>query len=404
MKLIGPFTQLITMRGLSPKGALGNDEMEVIVDGGILLNNGVIVEVGSFEALRSKATEIEHIATSQVAMPGWIDCHTHMLWGGSRAGDFEKRNSGVSYQQILEQGGGIFDTVRKTTLASDKELKDAFEGRLKKQLRNGVTTVEVKSGYGLTGPSEMRMLSLINEVAQQSSQTIVPTFLGAHVCPIDYTKEEYLTFLSTEIFPKIIEQSLSKRVDIFIEQEAFRPDLAYEYLLKAKKSGFDLTVHANQFSSGGAFLAAKLGAKSADHLEHIEADEIRALADSDTVAVALPGASLGLGAPMTPARALLDAGAALAIATDWNPGSAPMGNLLAQTSIIAASQKLSTAEVFTAVTSRAAKALGLTGYGQLEVGYRADIVTFPTGDHRDILYHMGGMTAASVYLAGQKVN
>ena len=403
MKLIGPFTQVITLANAPNKGALTNNQLDIIQNGGIVIEDGFILEVGSFEALAKQYKEVEEITDPAVAMPGWIDCHTHMLWGGSRAGDFEKRNSGVSYQQILHEGGGIFDTVRKTRDKSDEELIDALNKRLARHLSHGITTVEIKSGYGLSDPDELRMLRIINEVGKQKSQTIIPTFLGAHVCPTDYNKEEYLTFLSYEVFPKLKSERLAHRVDIFIEEEAFSVDLAFPYLQKAKNQGFDLTVHANQFSERGAYLAAKLGARSADHLEHIEDDEIMALAKSETVAVALPGASIGLGAPFTPARKLLDAGAALAIATDWNPGSAPMGDLITQAAMMATYEKLSTAEVFAAVTYRAAHALHLSDRGRLASRMKADLTVFPTEDYREILYEMGALIPSSVYISGSKV-
>ena len=402
-KLIGPFAQLLAFDSLPEKGAIGTDQMDLATNAGILVENEKVIAVGAFDSLRQQAEEVEEIQGPAVAMPGWIDCHTHLLWGGSRAADFEKRNSGVSYQQILTEGGGIFDTVQKTREAQDDTLIDSLKKRLARHLRDGITTVEIKSGYGLSDPDEMRMLRLIRQVGDEVAQQVVSTFLGAHVCPLDYNKEEYLTFLSYEVFPKIKEQALSNRIDIFIEQEAFTPELAFAYLKKAKDQGFDLTAHANQFSDGGAFLAAKLGAKSADHLEHLDDDELNALAHSDTVAVALPGASIGLGAPFTPARKLLDAGASLAIATDWNPGSAPHGDLLTQAAILATHEKLSAVEVFAAVTFRAAKALGLSNVGRLASGYQADLVVYPTNDYREILYHMGSLRPSASFIKGNKV-
>ena len=402
-KLIGPFAQLLAFDSLPEKGAIGTDQMDLATNAGILVENEKVIAVGAFDSLRQQAEKVEEIQGPAVAMPGWIDCHTHLLWGGSRAADFEKRNSGVSYQQILTEGGGIFDTVQKTREAQDDTLIDSLKKRLARHLRDGITTVEIKSGYGLSDPDEMRMLRLIRQVGDEVAQQVVSTFLGAHVCPLDYNKEEYLTFLSYEVFPKIKEQALSNRIDIFIEQEAFTPELAFAYLKKAKDQGFDLTAHANQFSDGGAFLAAKLGAKSADHLEHLDDDELNALAHSDTVAVALPGASIGLGAPFTPARKLLDAGASLAIATDWNPGSAPHGDLLTQAAILATHEKLSAVEVFAAVTFRAAKALGLSNVGRLASGYQADLVVYPTNDYREILYHMGSLRPSASFIKGNKV-
>jgi imidazolonepropionase len=220
---------------------------------------------------------------------------------------------------------------------------------------------------------------------------------------LDYKKEEYLTFLSYEVFPKIREERLANRVDIFVEEEAFAVADAFPYLQKAKKLGFQLTVHANQFSSGGAFLACKLGARSADHLENLDDEELRTLAQSETSAVILPGASIGLGMQFAPARKLLDAGASLAIATDWNPGSAPMGDLLTQASILMTYEKLNSAEVFSGITFRAAHALGLNDRGRIEKGLTADLVAYPTNDYREILYHQGQMKPLAVWKKGKIV-
>lgn len=403
MKLVGPFTELLPMDNLPEKGAIDNQQMEVIQHGGVLIDQGKVIETGVFEQLKSKASNIEEMEYPAVCMPGWVDCHTHMLWGGSRAGDFEKRNSGVSYQKILEEGGGIFDTVQRTKESSDRDLLEGLSGRLSRHLSDGITTVEIKSGYGLTDPDEIRMLRLIKEASLSAHQTLVSTFLGAHVCPLDYNKEEYLTFLSYEVFPKLKEENLTNRVDIFVEEEAFSTDLAFPYLQKAKAQGFDITLHANQFTEGGTYLAAKLGARSADHLEHIDEEEIAALAKSSTVAVALPGASIGLGMSFTPARKILDQGASLAIATDWNPGSAPQGDLLTQAALLATYEKLSAAEVFAAVTYRAAAALGLQNKGRLTNRFDADLAIYPVGDHRDILYHMGSVRPSGTYVRGENV-
>jgi imidazolonepropionase len=403
MKLIGPFVQLLPMTDLPKKGAITNDQMPVLSSAGVLVDDGRVVEVGSFEALKAKADQVEELEYPAVAMPGWIDCHTHMLWGGSRAGDFEKRNSGVSYQQILEEGGGIFDTVQRTKEASDEQLLTGLNDRLVSHLIDGITTVEIKSGYGLSDADELRMLRLINQAGDQAHQQLISTFLGAHVCPLDYNKEEYLTFLSYEVFPKLRAEALTHRVDIFVEENAFSADLAFPYLQKAKSQGFDLTVHANQFTEGGAYLAAKLGAKSADHLEHIDDEEIAALAKSDTVAVALPGASVGLGAPFAPGRKLLDAGASFAIATDWNPGSAPQGDLICQAAMTAVNARLTTAETFAAVTTRAADALGLVEVGHLGKNALADMVIYPTSDYREILYNMGSLRPSETIIKGEIV-
>ncbi|MFY0689709.1 MAG: imidazolonepropionase [Cyclobacteriaceae bacterium] len=402
--LIGPFEQAITFKSAPISGPLQQTDLGLIEHAGILCADGKILKVGSFDDLQDEGDE--HIETKgkQVVVPGFVDCHTHMLWGGTRAGDFERRNSGYSYQQILDEGGGIHDSVSKTRSATDDELIDGLSRRLLRHLADGVTTVEVKTGYGLSPEHELRFLRLIQEVGLYCKPDVISTFLGAHVCPAEYEKKAYLDHLIDGVFPVIKADNLTKRVDAFVEEEAFPVEIIKQYLQRAQKDGFDLTLHAGQFSPGGVSLAVALGAKSADHLESIGNHEVELLAKSKTVAVALPGASIGLGMAFTPARQLLDAGASLAIATDWNPGSAPMGDLLVQASVLATYEKLSGAEVLGGITFRAANALGLSDRGRLSSGQLADLAIFDTADYREILYHQGRLKPAQVYKRGKHVS
>lgn len=402
MRLIGPFSQILTLADLPIKGPIANSDLQIIENGGVLLKNGKIHSVGKFEVLRNTSTaDLEEIEKEMVLIPGMVDCHTHLLWGGSRAADFERRNSGMTYQEILNQGGGILDTVEKTRNASDDLLTIDLNARLDRHLKRGITTVEVKTGYGLSAEHEIRFLRLINEVLRGHVADVIPTFLGAHVCPKDFGKSDYLDHLVNEVFPVLLEEELTDRVDIFVEEEAFDYCLADRYLAQAKKSGFRLTAHAGQFSPEGVHSAVNQGALSADHLETIGSDEIEKLANSETVAVALPGASLGLGMDFTPARQLLDGGASLAIATDWNPGSAPNGDLLTQASILATYEKLTNAEILAGITFRAAGALGLYDRGRIEEGKIADFVGFPTSDYREIVYHQGQLQPKKVWKKGE---
>lgn len=402
--LISPFRQVITLRNLTKKGSLTDNQLEIITDGGILVENGRIVNVGSFNELKSEADHFEQIEGDQIVMPGLVDCHTHMVWGGSRAGDYALRMRGETYEKILESGGGIFDSVTKTRAADKQELIKSLTSRLNRQLKNGVTTLEVKSGYGLDKATELKMLEVIHDARAQTPIDIISTCLAAHVCPKEFKdKSAYLAFVLEEILPEVKGRKLACRVDAFVEPSAFPVDITRPYLQKAKEMGFELTIHADQFTPGGSQLAVELGAQSADHLESSTTKEIELLAKSDVVAVALPGASLGLGMQFTPARKLLDAGASIAISTDWNPGSAPMGDLLTQAALLGIYEKLSTAEVLAGITFRAAAALGLHDRGVLGKGMAADFISFPTNDYREILYQQGTLKPCGVWKNGEKV-
>lgn len=408
MKLIGPFKQVVTLANLPLRGKLSDEQLEIIVDGGIVVDQDVIQKIGNFDTLRSENPdiEIEKIEGEQVVIPTFVDSHTHICFGGNRANDFAMRNAGKTYLEIAESGGGIWSSVQHTRNASEEELLKTLLERIKFLVDLGITTIEVKSGYGLDVENELKMLRIIKKAQESTKATLVPTCLSAHLKPRDFegSNPEYLEYILTEILPKVKEEDLAKRVDIFIEKSAFQPEESKDFLLKTKGLGFEITVHADQFTPGSSRIAVEVGAKSADHLEATIDEDIDFLAQSDTVATALPGASLGLGEKFTPARKLLDAGAIVAIASDWNPGSAPMGNLITQASILATFQKLTTAEVLAGMTFRAAYALNLEDRGILETGKKADFVTFKTNNFQNVLYNQGSLKAEHVYIDGKQVN
>lgn len=401
-KLIGPFTQILPLTGLPLKGALKDEQLHIISNGGVVVDNGLIIEVGSFNELRkaNSSTHIEEIQGDHILLPGFIDCHTHICFGGNRAKDYSMRIAGKTYLEIAKAGGGIWDTVTQTRAADEVKLVESLIQRANRHLAEGVTTIEVKSGYGLSLQEELKQLRAIKSASAQTKAKLIPTCLAAHMVPKDFagSQEAYLQHVVDDLLPVIKQEDLANRVDVFIEQSAIDTKKALIYLNKAKQMGFDITVHADQFTTGGGAVAVEVGALSADHLEASGEKEIGLLATSNTVAVTLPGASLGLGMPYAPARKLLDAGACLAIASDWNPGSAPMGDLLMQAAVMSASEKLSAAEVFAGLTFRAASALKIER-GILAPGMPADLQAYPCADYREILYYQGKMKPAQVWTA-----
>ncbi len=405
--IIGPFSQLLTFDNTSLRGALINSDLPILENAGILISDGKIIKIDGFEKLikssKSENPIVEEIEGDVVGMPGIIDAHTHICYGGSRHIDYAARNTGVSYLEIARNGGGIWDTVTKTRNASAEELYELTKIRAEKCGANGVTTLEVKSGYGLSLEHELRQLKIINKVNEEISIDLIPTCLAAHIKPKDFEggNKEYLTYLTQELLPEVIKKRWSKRIDIFVEEDAFLVEEARKYLTEAKKMGFQFTVHGDQFSTGGSKLGVELGALSVDHLEVSGDQEINMMGKSNTVATVLPGASLGLGCNFAPARKLLNAGAIVAIASDWNPGSGPMGDLITQAAIMGASEKLSDAEIFAGITFRAAAALGLADRGRLQQNMISDIVAFPVQDYREILYHQGQIKPKFVWKKGK---
>ncbi|MBC5774824.1 imidazolonepropionase [Pontibacter sp. KCTC 32443] len=406
--LIGPFTQILPMGELPETGPIADEKLEVLEDGGVIVCEGKIKLVGKYSVLLKVAQEenykLEKISEPMVLLPGLIDAHTHICFAGSRANDYAMRVAGKTYLEIARSGGGILDSVRKTREASEIELVELLKKRCDRHLAEGVTTCEVKSGYGLTVDDELKMLHVINLVNKHHALDLVPTCLAAHMRPPEFTDSRvYLQCLLDELLPQVKEQGLADRIDIFIEDTAFNEENSLEYLLAVKEKGFEITVHADQFSTGGSRIAAEVGAVSADHLEASGEEEFALLRNAGVVATVLPGASLGLGMHYAPARKMLDNGLCLAIATDWNPGSAPMGDLLVQAALIGAAEKLTIAETLAAITTRAARALNLSDRGCIVKGQKADMIAFPTDNYKEILYFQGKLKPTKVWKRGEQV-
>ena len=409
-KLIGPFKQIVTMENLPLKGPLDDRDLVILDNAGIVVKNGFIVETGPYKKLLKKSSwqkgkTLEEIDQPMVCLPGFVDAHTHMCFAGSRARDYSLRIAGTSYQEIAKQGGGILETVTKTRQASLDELTNSLFLRCSRHLNEGVTTCEVKSGYCLNRDGELKMLQAIREVNRRHKIDLVSTCLAAHVPPKDFvgTTIEYLELIINDLLPILKEQGLSNRVDIFIEENAFSTVEAQFYLGKAGEMGFSITVHGDQFTPGGSSIATEFNALSVDHLEASSDREIKALAQSHVIGIVLPGASIGLGLPYAPTRKLLDAGVAVAIASDWNPGSAPMGDLLLQAALLGASEKLTTAETLVGITFRAAAALDLYDRGIIAEYYQADLNGFPCEDFREILYNQGKLKPVTVWKKGKRI-
>jgi len=407
MTIVGPFTQLLTMEEIPLKGAVSDSSLNVISGGALLLNGEIIEAVGTFKNLKERhpGVQIKLVEGDGVCIPGLIDVHTHICWGGSRAADYALRIAGKTYLEIAREGGGINVSVKGTRNATSEELMEGLRKRALRHLGEGVTTCEVKSGYGLDLESELKVLRVIGQADRELPIDLIPTALSAHIRPFDFkgTDREYLDYVLSDILPEVQNEGLAERADIFIDRGAFSLEDGAYFLEKASAMGFKLAVHADQFTPGSSSLAVAVHALSADHLESISEEDVDRLAASSTVAVALPGCSVGLGMNYAPARKLLDGGAALAISTDWNPGSAPMGDLLMQASLISAAEKLSTAETLAAITKRAAAALGVVDRGFLKKGMLADFILFPAGDYREILYNQGKLKPSRIWKKGAEV-
>lgn len=404
--LIGPIHQLLTMQALPERGPLQDDQLAIVPNTGLLVKDGIITKVGPYKKLLKSwsLSDIDHTPLEEkyVVLPGFIDAHTHICYAGSRAGDYALRNAGKTYLEIAETGGGIWSTVEQTRKSNIKTLAALTASRANSLLQQGITTIEVKSGYGLSVQEELKMLRAIKEAGTQTRAHLITTCLAAHTIPKDFSgnRAGYVNLITNELLPLIVKEGLSSRVDAFIEKTAFNSEELTAYFLKAKTLGFDITIHADQFTAGASATAVNISAISADHLEACTDREISLLAGSATIPVVLPGASLGLGMNFAPARKLLDASCSLVIASDYNPGSAPMGQLLTQAAILGAFEKLTNAEVLAALTCRAAKALNLRDRGILDNNYIADFILFKTDDYREITYQQGRLSPAQVWKDG----
>ncbi len=403
-------TQLLTLAGPARPRVGGElNELGVIEDGALLVRDGVIAAVGrSEEIARELPNDIEIIdARGRVVLPGFVDAHAHPVFGGNRVDEFEMRARGASYEEIAASGGGIRSTVQKTRAASEEELLAQAQKYAAWFLRGGTTTVEAKSGYGLALEAELKMLRVIRKLNETTPIEFVPTFLGAHALPVEFKDRpnEYVDFIVGEMLPEVVRQNLAESCDIFFEQGYFDAAAARRVLGAAKAAGLRLRMHADQLTnSGGAVLAAELGAVTADHLEQTENDGIAAMNAAGVQPVLLPASVYALGKTRYPkARAMIDAGLALVLATDFNPGSSPTPSIPMILSLAATQMKMTPAEGVTATTINAAYSLGRGDQiGSLEVGKRADFALYDCADYREIAYWFGQSQAGAVFVRGKR--
>jgi imidazolonepropionase len=344
-------------------------------------------------------------ASGKVVLPGLVDSHTHLIFAGERADEFERRLEGASYQELAEKGGGINATVRSVRNASKEQLKQLARPRLRQMLEHGVTTVEVKSGYGLTLADEIKCLEAIADLNAEGPLELVPTFLGAHAVPPEYAKDRagYVHLLTETMLPEIARCKLAEFCDVFCEKGAFSLAESERILAKARGLGLRLKLHADELTPfGGAELAAKWQAQSADHLLCITEAGIEAMAASETIATLLPGTAFFLGLPYAPARRLLDFGLAIALASDCNPGTCMTENLPLIGAIACTQMKMLPGEALAAMTLNGAAALGKSArVGSLEVGKQADLLICEITDYRQFFYHFGTNHVSQVIKRGQ---
>jgi imidazolonepropionase len=387
MKLLANISQLATCRAEGGQG-----DIHAIPNGALVWDAGVILWVGPERELPKKYQGAEWVdAGGRLVIPGLIDCHTHLAFGGWRADEFEQRIHGRTYLDIARNGGGIASTVRQTRAATEQQLFERSSRFLGEMMALGVTTVECKSGYGLTLDAELKLLRVYRRLAAEHSVGIVPTFLGAHVVPAEFREKRsaYVDLVINCMIPAVAEEKLAVCCDVFVEESAFTTDEARRILRAAQNAGLAAKLHADQLSaSGGAELAGELGALSADHLEHISEPGIAALAAAGVVAVSLPLASMYLGQASLPARRLIDAGVPVAVATDFNPGSAPSYHLPLALTLACTVQRMTPAEALKGATSYAARATGVeASAGSLAAGKAADFAVIDAPDVNHWLYH-----------------
>jgi imidazolonepropionase len=401
--------QLVTFAGPArPRAGAEMRELAIIPDGAMLVRDGRIIEIGPTRNIQlPKSCEVVD-AGARVVLPGFVDAHTHPVFAGNRANEFEMRAGGQTYLEIAAAGGGIQSTVHKTRAAGEDDLVRSGKRYAEWFLRGGTTTVEAKSGYGLSTEDELKMLRVIRRLQIETPLDYVPTFLGAHTVPAEYKgrAEDYVELVVNEMLPRVAAERLAEFCDVFCEQGAFTVEQSRRILSAAKAAGLGLRVHADQLSlGGGAALAAELGAVTADHLEHAGPAQISHLQSARVQPVLLPASVLLIGSQRYPnARAMIEAGLAVVLATDFNPGSSPTPSMPLALTLACTQMKMTPAEALCAATINAAHSLRRGNeIGSLEPGKRADFVIHDVADYRELLYFAGIEQTWRVFINGAPV-
>jgi len=398
--LICGASQLLTLRGHGPRRRDSLSNLGLIEGGGLLVRDGLIAAVGTraeVEKLPEARTAEKIDLGGRVALPGFVDAHTHLIHAASRAEEYELKIAGASYDEIVRKGGGILNSVKRLRATTSEALKKRAHAALKQFAAYGTTTLEAKSGYGLDVTSELKILRLHQELAAEQPLEIVSTFLGAHVVPTEYRgktggTERYIQLIEQNLLPEIGESRLAEFCDVFCDRGAFTVEQSKQVLQAGRQWGLAPRLHAEQLSRTGATrLAILLRAASCDHLEHVNKNDIQALGKSETVATLLPGCDFHLGLKQfAPARPLIEAAAIVSLATDYNPGTSPTLSMPMILSLACTQLRMTPAEAITAATINAAYALRREkSIGSLEVGKLADLAVFEVADYREIPYYFG---------------
>ena len=414
-QLIRGAAEIVTVRGRGPRRGNSLSNVGVIRGGAILVRDGIIAAVGpssKIEKLPESKTAVSIDVGGRVVLPGFVDSHTHLIHAASRAEEYELKIRGASYEEIARKGGGILNSVRKLRAATAEELRSRARGFLEKFAEYGTTTIEAKSGYGLDATSELRILSLHKELDAEQPLEIVSTFLGAHVVPAEFRGKpggtrKYLDLLTDELIPEVAENGLAEFCDVFCERGAFSLQESRLVLEAGKARGLAPRVHAEQLSHTGATrMGMELGAASCDHLEYLQAADIRALGKSNTVATLLPGCDFHLGLEnYAAARDLISAGAIVALATDFNPGTSPTLSMPMILSLACSRLRMTPAEAIATATINAAYSLGRADrIGSIEPGKQADLAVFEVADYREIPYYFGVNTCWMTMKRGEIVH
>ncbi|WP_034891227.1 imidazolonepropionase [Gillisia sp. Hel_I_29] len=403
--------ELVQIRDSSVEKVSGKEMniLPTLKNAWLLINNEKIEDFGEMNALPEINVEKTIDLTGRIVLPTWCDSHTHLVYAGNREQEFADRISGLTYEEIANRGGGILNSAKTLENTSEEDVYEQSAQRLKEVMSLGTGAIEIKSGYGLKKEGELKLLRVIQKLKEEFDLPIKATFLGAHALPTEYKakRKEYINYVIEEILPQVVDQKLAEYIDIFCEQGYFDVDDTNTLLAAAKKLGLQAKIHVNQFHAiGGVQAGVENGALSVDHLEVMRPEDIECLKNSKTIPVALPGCSLFLSIPYTPGREIIDAGLPLALATDYNPGSAPSGNMNLVVSLACIKMNMTPEEAINAATINGAYAMELsTTHGSITKGKSANfIITEPIPSYAYLPYSFGSNKIASVYINGNILN